>query len=116
MSNRVVLVAMVAVVLLLGGMTVLAGQARTYDKPIEVTWDEAVKAARDAELYVTDSNRSEHWFVMRTKRKGGHEIKVSLYGTLQEATVQVDAVDPEEDKQTAKHVTRFLDALDRRMD
>jgi len=114
MVRRVVAVAVV--VLLLGGVAALAGQARTYEKPIEVTWDEAVKAVRDAELYVADSNRPEHWFVMRTKRKGGHEIKVSLFGTLQEATVQVEAVDPEDDQRTAKHVSRFLDALDRRMD
>ena len=37
-------------VLLLGGALALAGQARSYSKPIEVTWDEAVKAVRDAEL------------------------------------------------------------------
>ena len=53
---------------------------------------------------------------MRTKRNGGHEIKVSLVGTDQQATVQVDAVDPQDDERTVKHVTRYLDALDRRMD
>ena len=108
--------AVVVGVLLFGGTLVLAGQARSYSKPIEVTWDEAVKAARDAELFVADSNRSEHWFVMRTKRKGGYEIKVSLVGSDQQATVQVDAVDPQDDERTVKHVTRYLDALDRRMD
>lgn len=114
MARRALAVAVV--VLLLGGVSALAGQARTYGTPIEVTWDEAVKAARDAELYVADSNRSEHWFVMRTKRKGGYEIKVTLFGTLEEATVQVDAVDPRGDERTVKHVNRFLDVLDRRMD
>lgn len=103
-------------VLVLGGAVVLAGQARSYDRPIEVTWDEAVKAVRDAELYVSDSNRSEHWFVMRTKRKGGYEMRVTLFGTEQQATVQVDAVDPRDDDRTVKHIRRFLDALDRRMD
>lgn len=102
--------------LLLAGTLVLAGQARSYNKPIEVTWDEAVKAVRDAELYVSDSNRSDHWFVMRTKRKGGYEMRVTLFGTEQQATVQVDAVDPGDSERSEKHIRRFLDALDRRLD
>ena len=94
----------------------LAGQSRTYARPLETTWDEAVKAVRDVAYYVSDSKRDEHWFVFQTRRKGGHVVKVSLSGGDQVTTVQVAAVDPADDEDAAEHVTKYLAALDKRMD
>jgi hypothetical protein len=110
-------VLMVTAVVLLGlAALALAGQSRTYGKPVESTWDEAVKAVRDVAYYVSDSNRDEHWFVFHTRRKGGHDIKVSLVGSDQQTTVQVAAVDPDDDEDAADHVAKFLAALDKRLD
>ena len=114
MAKRVV--ASIFVVMLLGAAVVAADQSRSYEWPLEVTWDEAVKAVRDAELYLSSSKRSDHWFLMRTKKKGGVEIRVTLSGTHQAATVEVRAADPADAKKAAKHVDRFLAALDRRME
>jgi hypothetical protein len=104
-------------VLLLGLAAVaLAGQSRTYNKPLNSTWDEAVKAVRDVEYYVSDSNRDQDWFIFHTRRKGGHEIKVTLTGSAQVTTVQVAAVAADEDEDVVDHVTKYLAALDKRMD
>lgn len=117
--RRSSIVGCVAILVLVAG---LAGAAdtRTYDRPIESTWDEAVKAARDAEMVVLDSHRSEHRFTMRTKswhsHKKGREMEVELNGDEITATVTVRATDPDEESKLAKAIARYLTALDARMD
>jgi hypothetical protein len=111
---RRMLIVTAAVLLGLAALA-LAGQSRTYVKPVESTWDEAVKAVRDVGYFVSDSNRDEHWLVFHTRRNGGHVVKVSLTGSAQATTVQVGAVDPDDDEDATSYVTKYLAALDKRM-
>jgi carbon monoxide dehydrogenase subunit G len=96
-----------------------AGDSRTYDKPIEVVWDEAVKAIRDADMVLTDSKRPDHWFTMKTEGKTFARtlhFEVELAQTGSRTEVSVRAVDEDGSKKSAEAVARYLEALDRRMD
>ena len=110
----------VATLLVLAAGVVGAADTRTYDRPIESTWDEAVKAARDADMVMLDSDRSEHRFTMRTKswhsHKKGRVIEVELSGDQFTATVTVRAADPDEAGKLAKTIASYLAILDERMD
>jgi len=110
----------VATLLILAAGVAGAADTRTYDRPIESTWDEAVKAARDADMVLLDSDRSEHRFTMRTKswhsHKKGRAMEVELSGDQFTATVTVRAVDPDEAAKLAKAIANYLAALDERMD
>jgi hypothetical protein len=95
-----------------------AADSRTYGKSVELVWDEAVKAARDAELVVTDSNRAEHWFTMETPKKTlqrtvGFEVTLETAGTG--ARVTVRATDEPGSKKSEKAIAAFFDALEARM-
>jgi len=112
--------------LIITAMVVLAAAAagaadtRTYQRPIESTWDEAVRAVRDADFVLLDSDRSEHRFTMRTKswhsHKKGRVIKVELNGDELSTTVSVQAADPAEAVKLEKAIGLYLAALDDRMD
>ncbi len=96
-----------------------AGDSRSYDKPIEVVWDEAVKAIRDADMVLTDSKRPEHWFTMKTEGKTFARtlhFEVELAQTGSRTEVSVRPVDEDGSKKSAEVVARYLEALDRRMD
>ncbi len=114
MTRRIVC-ATLALVIGLGTLAV-AAQARTYAKSVDLVWDDAVKAVRDVKYYMGESDRDEGWFVFHTRRTGGHEIKVQLLGSGTQATVQVGAVDPEDDEDCEDHVAKYLAALDKRLD
>ena len=95
--------------------------SRSYDRPISVVWDEAVKAVRDANFVVLDSKRSEYWFTMRTKSKlsakRGMPMKVELEGDLNETTVTISLLDEDDDEEDLeKPGTKYLEALDKRLD
>jgi hypothetical protein len=96
-----------------------AADTRSYDRPVEITWDEAVKAVRDADLVLLDSDRSEHRFTMRNKKwhshKKGRTMEVELSGDESQATVTVRAADPNDEPKLAKVIARYLAALDERM-
>jgi hypothetical protein len=107
------LIAMVAV-----NALVWAGDSRTYQKSIELTWDEAVKAIRDADLTLTDSNRSEHWFTMVTPKKSLAKtvnFEVRLTETGGGTQVVIEALDNAGSKRASNGIIRYLDALDKRM-
>jgi hypothetical protein len=108
----------IAVLVFVAGVAA-AADTRTYDRPIESTWDEAVKAVTDADMVVLDSHRSEHTFTMRTKswhsHKKGREMEVAITGDLQTATVTVRAANPDEESKLAKAIARYMAALDERM-
>ena len=110
----------VVAVLVLAVTYVGATDSRTYDRPLESSWDEAVKAVRDADLVMLDSSRSEHHFTVRTKAwhsaKKGRVIEVHLSGDLSSTTVTARAGDPEDAPKVAKAIARYLAALDDRMD
>lgn len=110
----------VTILLALIAATAGAADTRTYDRPLESTWDEAVKAVRDVDFVLLDSDRSEHTFSMRTKswrsHKKGREIEVELSGDHTQATVTVRAADPDEAVKLAKAIARYMVALDERMD
>ncbi len=97
-----------------------ATDTRTYDRPLESTWDEAVKAVRDVEYVLVDSDRSEHRFTMRTKawhsHKKGRAMEVELSGDHMSATVTVRAADPNDAVKVAKAIARYMAVLDERMD
>ena len=97
-----------------------AADTRTYDRPLESTWDEAVKAVRDADMVLLDSDRSEHNFTMRTKawhsHKKGRTMEVELNGDQFTATVTVRAADPDEAVKLATAIARYMAVLDERMD
>lgn len=97
-----------------------AAETRTYDRTLESTWDEAVKAVRDVEFVILDSDRSEHRFTMRTKawysHKKGRSMEVEVSGDLSSATVTVRATDPDDATKVAKAIARYMAALDERMD
>jgi hypothetical protein len=109
-----------ATLLVLTAAVAGAADTRTYQKPLESTWDEAVKAVRDAELVVIDSDRSEHRFTMRTKawqsHKKGRVIEVVLSGDERTTTVTVRAADPGEEVKLEKAIAAYMAALDDRMD
>lgn len=110
----------VATLLVLAAGVAGAADTRTYDRPLESTWDEAVKAVRDVEFVLTDSSRSEHRFTMRTKawhsHKKGRTMDVELSGDHLSATVTVRAADPDEAVKLAKAIAKYMAALDKRMD
>jgi len=110
----------VAIVLALTAVVAGAADSRSYDRPIESTWDEAVKAVRDIDFVLLDSDRSEHHFTMRTKswhsHKKGREIAVELSGDHTQTTVTVRAAKSDEAVKLAKAIARYMEALDERMD
>lgn len=106
------------VLLLAGALVVSAADSRTYAKSIELVWDEAVKAVRDADLVLTDSDRSEHWFRMETPKKAlkrtvGFEVR--LVQTGGGTQVAVRSLDDEGSKKSAKVIAEYLGALDERI-
>jgi hypothetical protein len=120
------LMVIAAVLALLGlGLGVLHAyeQSRTYNRSIELVWDEAVKAVRDADLVLVDSKRSEHWLSMRSKSKLSAKRGLHIFLKLTRASegntvmtvVTVRPEDPSKAEKTAKHITRYLIALDKRM-
>jgi hypothetical protein len=110
-------VILATVLVLVGLATVaLAGPSKAYAKPSETVWDEAVKAVRDVQYYVSDSNRDEGWFIFHTRRKGGHQIKVTVSGTASTTTVSLAAVDPDDEEDALDHMVEYLAALDHRLD
>jgi hypothetical protein len=108
-----------AVMIIAVAAAAIAADTRTYDRPLETTWDEAVKAVRDAELILLDSDRDEHVFTMRTttwhSRKKGRAMEVELVGGLTSTTVTVRAVNPDDEPKLVKAIARYLTALDDRM-
>jgi hypothetical protein len=95
-----------------------AGDSRMYQRSIEPVWDEAVKAARDAELEVTDSSRAEHWFTMRTKAKTlsrSHHFEVRLVQNGDLTTVTVEATSHPGSKKSRNNIAKFFEALHERM-
>jgi hypothetical protein len=97
-----------------------AADTRTYQRPIESAWDEAVKAVRDADLVLLDSDRAEHRFTMRTKswasHKKGRVIEVELNGDELTTTITARAADPAEGAKLEKAIASYMAALDDRMD
>jgi len=110
----------VATLLVLAAGVAGAAETRTYDRPIESTWDEAVKAVRDVDFVLVDSRRSEHRFTMRTKawhsHKKGRSMEVELSGDHLSATVTVRATDLDKSAKLAKAIAGYMAALDKRMD
>jgi len=97
----------------------LAADSRSYGKPIEVVWDEAVKAIRDADMVLTDSKRPEHWFTMKTEGKtfaSTRHFEVELTQSGERTEVSVRAVEEDGSKKSIEVIARYLEALDRRMD
>ncbi len=92
---------------------------RNYARPMETVWDDAVKAARDAELVVVNSDRDSHLLMLRTKAwyssKKGLQIRVTLSGSDGAVVVHAEAVDPETAERLSKPITRYLEALDARL-
>lgn len=113
------IVILAALIILTAGLAE-AAETRTYDRPIESTWDEAVKAVRDVDFVLTDSRRSEHRFTMRTKawqsHKKGRSMEVELSGDHLTATITVRAADPDQAAKLAKAIAKYMAALDKRMD
>ncbi|MEE4270540.1 MAG: hypothetical protein V2I67_02625 [Thermoanaerobaculales bacterium] len=116
--NRPAFLVVTILVLLTAGVAA-AADTRTYDRPIESTWEEAVKAVRDAEMVMLDSSRAEHTFTMRTtswySHKKGRVMEVELDGDLSSTTITVRAADPEQEEKLVKAIARYLAALDERM-
>jgi len=110
----------VTILVVLAAAVAGAADTRTYDHPLESTWDEAVKAVRDADMVLLDSSRSDHTFTMRTKswhsHKKGRVMEVELTGDLSSTTITVRAADPEQAEKLVKAIARYLAALDDRMD
>lgn len=95
-----------------------AADSRAYQRSIEPVWDEAVKAARDAELEVTDSSRAEHWFTMKTGAttlSRSHHFEVRLVQDGETTTVTVQATSHQGSRKSRRSIDRFLAALDDRM-
>jgi hypothetical protein len=106
------------VLALLVVVTAVAATSRTYDRSIELVWDEAVKASRDAELVVTESDREEHRFRMKTPKKAlsksvSFEVRLAESGSGTAVTV-TELDDPGSTK-SAKAIAAFFEALDARM-
>jgi hypothetical protein len=95
-----------------------AADSRSYQRTIEPVWDEAVKAARDAELEITDSSRAKHWFTMKTKkttfsRSIHFEVELSQSGEV--TTVTVSESDHQGSKKSRNVISRYFAALHDRM-
>ena len=106
------------VVMCVAAAVASAADVRSYDKSIELVWDEAVKAARDVELVVTDSDRTEHWFTMETPKKTlartvRFEVRLTASGSGTQ--VAVKATEDAGSSKSEKTIARYLDALDHRM-
>lgn len=104
--------------LMAGALIVSAADSRTYSRSIELVWDDAVKATRDADLVMTDSDRTEHWFRMETPKKSLKRtvsFEVTLVQTGDQTRVTVRAIEDEGSKKSAKVIATYLDALDERM-
>lgn len=111
-------VCLLACSLLLGGW-LFAAESRAYERPIETVWEHALKASRDVDFVLLDSNHSEYWFTMRTKSKlsskRGMVMAVTLSGDHTHATIEVSAVDPAKAQKLAKHIRNFMIAVDKRL-
>ena len=98
----------------------LAGESRTYETSLDLAWDAAVKTVRDVEFVLVDSDRDEGHFVMRNRSKLNHKkgyfMEVVLTRSGQTVSIRVVAADPSKAKRTAKHITRYLAALDERLE
>jgi hypothetical protein len=110
--------AILACLLVLAAGVSFAADSRTYQRTIEPVWDEAVKAARDAELIVTDSSRAKHWFTMKTKpttfsRSIHFEVELRQSGEV--TTVTVSESDHQGSKKSRKVISRYFAALHDRM-
>jgi len=108
----------VGIMVIAAAAVVWADDSRTYGKSIELTWDEAVKAIRDADLVMTDSNRSEHWFTMRSTKKSLAKtayLEVTLTATGNGTLVAVRELENAGSTRSVKMVARYLEALDQRM-
>ena len=96
-----------------------AEDSRTYDRDLETVWEHAVKAVRDVDFVLVESDRAEHRFTMRTKSKlsakRGIELEVGLVGRDQLTVVRVEVLDERKAARAAKHVRAYLEALDRRL-
>lgn len=95
-----------------------AADSRTFDAPIETVWDEAVKATRDADLVLTDSDRDEHTFTMQTPKKTlarTVDFEVTLSQTGEMTQVRVRAIAEEGSNKSTKVIAKFFAALDRRL-
>ena len=111
-------IACVVMVLVAAAAVVPASESRTYGKSIELTWDEAVKACRDAELVLTDSSRAEHWFTMKSTKKtlaktAFLEVRLTASGSGTQVTVR--ELDNAGSKRSLDAVSKFFEALDERM-
>jgi len=117
MRRHVMLCGMVMAGLALA--TLVNAAERSYARPMETVWDAAVKAARDAELVVVNSDRDSYLLLLRTKAwyssKKGLQIRVTLSGSDGAVIVRAEAVDPETAERLAKSITKYLEALDARL-
>ena len=108
----------ITTILAAGALVISAADIRTYTRSIEPVWDEAVKATRDADLVLTDSNRSEHWFQMESppktlKRTVHFEVTLTQTGDQTMVTVREDGDEPS--SRSVKLIAKYLNALDDRM-
>ena len=113
-ARRILCVFLVVVV----AVVVSAADRRTYDKSIETVWDEAVKATRDAELDLIDSDRSKHWFIAETPKKGlsgKASFEVRLERSGDHTNVITRDVAGAGSKKIQKAQAAFFDALEKRM-
>jgi hypothetical protein len=95
-----------------------AAETRSYGKSLELVWDEAVKAVRDAELVVVDSDRSEHWLTMATPKKTMSKsirFEVELTRGEGETLVTVRSLDQPGSKKSLKAIAAYFEAMERRM-
>ena len=103
---------------LVASAVVIAADSRTYERSIELVWDEAVKATRDAELVVTESDRAEYRFRMKTPKKTlskSVSFEVRLTDTGDGTTVRVTELDDPGSKKSVKAIAAFFEALDARI-
>ncbi len=104
--------------LILVSVVAAAGDSRAYQRSIEPVWDEAVKAARDAGLEVTDSSRAEHWFTMKTKARTlskSHHLEVRLVQNGGTTTVTVEETSHPGSKKSRNVISEYFSALHERM-
>ncbi len=95
-----------------------AADRRSYGKSIETVWDEAVKATRDAELELTDSDRGEHWFIVETPKKSLAKtvvFEVRLEQSGEQTNVVTRDLEGAGSKKMQKTQAAFFDALEKRM-
>jgi len=111
-------IAWVVAVVIAAAAVSMAADSRSYGKSIELVWDDAVKAARDVELVVTDSDRTEHWFTMETPKKtlartARFEVQLTESGSGTQVTVK--ATEDAGSSKSEKTIARYLDALEHRL-